>query len=214
MSEERGTVMQRSAFLVQRLGRTAVLLALSLAGLAVLGAGVQVYAYAQRDETRPAEAAIVLGAAVFGERPSPVLRERLNHAIALYKAGTVQVLIFTGGQGSPNEAAEADVAAAYALAQGVPQEAILRETTSTNTVENLTNARQIATDNGLETFLIVSTPFHMKRAMAIAADLGMEVYSSPTRSIQWISWLTQTRAFLQEVGSYLLYEARSAVKAS
>jgi len=143
-----------------------------------------------------------------------VLRERLNHAIDLYEDGTVQYLIFTGGQGSPNEAAEADVAAAYALAQGVPQEAILRETTSTNTVENLTNARQVAAANGLDTFLIVSTPFHMKRAMAIAADLKMEAYSSPTRSIQWISWLTKTRAFLQEVGSYLLYEVRSAVRAS
>lgn len=197
----------------RKVWKTAVLLVLSLAGLAVLGAGGQVYAYAQRDETRPADAAIVLGAAVFGTRPSPVLRERLNHAIALYEAGTVQYLIFTGGQGDPDEATEADVAAAYALAQGVPLAAILRETTSTNTLENLTNARQIAAANGLETFLIVSTPFHMKRAMAIAADLEMEAYSSPTRSIQWISWRTKLRAFLQEVGSYLFYEVGSVVKA-
>lgn len=195
----------------QRPWKTAVLLCLALSGLTVGWAGVQVYAYAQRDETRLADAAIVLGAAVFGERPSPVLRERINHAIALYQTGTVQYIIFTGGQGGPNETAEADAAAAYALAQGVPETAVLRETTSTNTVGNLTNAQQVAAAHGLDSFLIVSTPFHMKRAMSIAADLDMQAYSSPTRTIAWISWWTKLRAFAQEIVSYLVYMGRAAV---
>jgi uncharacterized SAM-binding protein YcdF (DUF218 family) len=179
--------------------------------LYVVWAGVAVYTFAQKDETRPADAAIVLGAAVFGERPSPVLRERINHAIGLYQAGTVRMIIFTGGQGDPGEATEADVAAAYAIAHGVPAAAILRETTSTNTWQNLAYAQEIAAPQELESFLIVSTPFHMRRALAIADDLGLEAYSSPTRTIQWISWATKLRAYGQEVGSFVWYRLVGSV---
>lgn len=193
--------------------KTAVSLSFFLVCWIVAWAAWQVYAFARVDETRPADAAIVLGAAVFGERPSPVLRERINHAIHLYKAGTVRYILFTGGQGRLGEPTEADVAAQYALANGVPPEALLREATSTNTLENLKNARETAVAHHLDTFLIVSTPFHMKRAMAIAADLDMQAYSSPTQSIQWISWRTKLRAFGQEVASYLLFEGRSAANA-
>lgn len=94
----------------------------------------------------------------------------------------------------------------YALAHGLPDEVILVDDTSVNTVENLTNAHKLGSDLGLESYLIVSTPFHMKRAMAIAGDLEMDAYSSPTQTIEWISWFTKTRAFIQEVASYMLYQ--------
>jgi len=165
----------------------------------------QVWFFAQRDEARPADAAIVLGAAVYGNRPSPVLRERINHAISLYEAGFVENIIFTGGQGQPNEPTEAEVGRQYALARGVPAADILVETTSTTTWENLTNARLVAETAGIDSFLIVSTPFHMRRAISMAADLDMAAYSSPTRSTRWISPRTQTRAFLREVVAYGFY---------
>lgn len=171
----------------------------------VVDAATKVYTFAQRVETQQADAAIVLGAAVFGDHPSPVLRERINHAIELYEQGYVHILLFTGGKGQTGKLTEAEVAAQYARLQGIPDEAILLETTSTNTVENLVNAQQLATTHDLNTFLIVSTPFHMKRAMSIAADLGMEAYTSPTQTIKWISWFTKSRAYAQEVVSYLLY---------
>jgi uncharacterized SAM-binding protein YcdF (DUF218 family) len=187
--------------------RTRTLWLLLLAGglLFVWWSAVSVYAYSRRDEARQADAAIVLGAAVFGDRPSPVLRERINHALSLYDAGYVDKIIFTGGLGMTGRLTEAEASAAYARSQGVPAEAILIETTSTNTRENLRNARLVAAENGLQTFLIVSTPYHMKRAVAIAGDLSMEVYPSPTRTIRWISSYTMTRAFVQEVLSYMLY---------
>ncbi len=164
-----------------------------------------VYLYSLRDDQRPAGAAIVLGAAVYGDRPSPVLRERINHALMLYEQGYVDTLIFTGGQGQANEPAEAEVGRRYALAHGVPASAILTEEKSTNTLENLTYARNVAAENGIDSFLIVSTPYHMRRAIALAHDLGMEAYSSPTRSTRWISWRTQTRAYLREVAGYGFY---------
>lgn len=164
-----------------------------------------VYLYSLRDEQRPAGAAIVLGAAVYGDRPSPVLRERINHALMLYEQGYVDTLIFTGGQGQANEPTEAEVGRRYALARGVPASAILTEGESTNTRENLMFARDVAAEKGIDSFIIVSTPYHMRRAMALAQDLGMEAYSSPTRSTRWISWRTQSRAYLREVGGYGFY---------
>ena len=183
-----------------------IFLLIGLLGLVlVLYSAVSIYVYARRDEAREADAVIVLGAAVFGERPSPVLRERINHAIYLYEAGYVDRIIFTGGLGHTARVTEAEASAVYARSSGIPEEAILLETTSTTTRENLRNVRLIAAENGLETFLIVSTPFHMKRALSIAGDLSMEAYSSPTRTTRWINAYTKSRAFGQEVVSYIVY---------
>jgi uncharacterized SAM-binding protein YcdF (DUF218 family) len=190
--------------MIRRL-RTLFLLVGVLGLLLVLYSAVSIYAYSRRDEAREADAAIVLGAAVFGDRPSPVLRERINHAIYLYETGYVDRIIFTGGLGHTALVTEAEASAIYARSRGIPEEAIFLETTSTTTRENLRNARLIAAENGLKTFLIVSTPFHMKRALSIADDLSMEAYSSPTRTTRWISAYTKSRAFAQEVVSYIIY---------
>lgn len=171
----------------------------------ILAVALEVYRYSQLDEARPADAAIVLGAAVFRDRPSPVLRERINHAIWLYQNGTVDMIIFTGGVGWNDARSEAEVARQYALAQGVPAAAILVETTSVSTLENLINAQQIALSHNLHSFLLVSTPYHMKRAMAMAHDLGMEAYTSPTRTTRWLNQATQSRAYVREVAGYLAY---------
>ena len=185
--------------------RTIGLLVAGMCLLYVGGTAVSVYTYAQKDETRPANAAIVLGAAVFDNQPSPVLRERINQAIRLYEQGTVKVIIFTGGLGNQDTLSEAEVSANYAMQHGIPAEAILIENESTTTRENLINAQIIAQENDIDTFLIVSTPFHMKRAMAMANDLGMDASTSPTRTTQWISWYTKSKAYFREVIVYTLY---------
>lgn len=184
---------------------TAVFLAIFLLYIAA-----DIYVYSRKVELVKADSAIVLGAAVFRDRPSPVLRERIRHAVMLYEEGYVEKIIFTGGQGRTGNAAEGVIAANYAQTLGVPEAAILIEAQSVDTQQNLAFAHTLAAENDLHTFLIVSTPFHMKRAMAIAADLGMDARPSPTQTIQWISWFTKTRAFVQEVVSYLLYLVESA----
>lgn len=168
-------------------------------------AATTVFLFSLKDETRPADAAIVLGAAVVRDRPSAVFRERINHAIQLYQTGMVNRLIFTGGVGNRDELAEAEVGRNYAIARGVDPADILLEVTSTSTYENLGNAQMVAQQNELETFLIVSTPNHMRRALAIAGDLHMEAYSSPTRSIRWINNVTRTYSYLREVVAYSVY---------
>ena len=173
--------------------------------LLVVYAAIEVASFAKRDDARQADAAIVLGAAVFGDRPSPVLRERINHAILLYEQGLIDIIIFTGGKGNPTALSEAEVSARYAIAHGIPQEAIVLEDQSKNTIENLGNAQEIAAEKGLHAFLIVSTPFHMKRAMAIADSIGLTAYPSPTRTTKWISWHTKTRAYGREAVVYAAY---------
>lgn len=168
-------------------------------------AAMTVFLFSLRDETRSADAAIVLGAAVVRDRPSAVFRERINHAIQLYQDGTVQKLIFTGGVGNRDELAEGEVGRNYAIARGVNPADILFETNSTNTIENLQNAYMVAQQNGLETFLIVSTPNHMRRALAVADSLNMEAYSSPTRSIRWINSTTRTFSYVREVVAFSVY---------
>ena len=164
-----------------------------------------IYRFAQVDATSHADAAIVLGAAAFGDDPSPVLRERVNHAIQLYETGMVSSLIMTGGQGATGNASEARVAANFAIANGIPGAAILLDECSRDTVANLRHARQIGVEAGFTTYLVVSTPYHMRRVTLIAADLDLDVKSSPTRTIAWISWYTQSRAFVQEMVRYALY---------
>lgn len=161
--------------------------------------------YGERDETQAVDAIIVLGAAVRNGQPTPVFRERINHALLLYQQGYADTLIFTGGIGYGDDISEAAAARNYAMARGVPAEAILLEERSTSTIENLALAQPIAAAQGHGRFLIVSTPSHMKRALQIAADLGMEAYPSPTRTIRWLSPRTYWRAVVQESLSYIHY---------
>src|SRR5574338_1694381 len=83
-----------------------------------------IYSFSLTSSSSPADAAIVMGATVFRDRPSPVFRERINHAINLYRQGIVQYLIFTGGLAGNDELAESEAAREYAIAQGVPAEHI------------------------------------------------------------------------------------------
>jgi uncharacterized SAM-binding protein YcdF (DUF218 family) len=139
-----------------------------------------IYSYSHYTSNSSADAAIVLGAAIWGNQPSPVFRERINHAIDLYQSGVVNYLVFTGGQGKGQKYAEAEVAKTYAIQQGVPENRIITETVSKTTYENLVQAQKILQLHGILTTLIVSDPLHMKRAMAIAQGLKLTANPSPT----------------------------------
>lgn len=165
----------------------------------------QIWTYEFDSDPDPAGAAVVLGAAVWGDRPSPVFRERIDYAIRLYQQGTVDRIIFTGGQGDAGELAEALVARQVALERGVPSAHILTEMESWTTWQNLYYARQIAVEDGLERFLIVSDPLHMKRAVLMARDLGMDAYPAPTPTTMYRSWRSRLGFLARETYFYLIY---------
>lgn len=168
----------------------------------------RIYVYRTTTSDGPADAAIVLGAAVWGSQLSPVFQERVNHGIDLYQNRKIRKLIFTGGQGSSTEPTESSVARAYALQRGIPAADILIEQKSTTTYENILYAKQIADAYGLRNVLVVSDPLHMKRAVAMARDIGFEAEPSPTPSTLYRGLGSQARLLAHETYYYLGYLLR------
>ena len=157
------------------------------------------------DRGRNAECAIVLGAAAWHDKPSPVLRERLNHAIDLYKKGNVQTLLLTGGYGKGADFAESEVGLEYCVSQGVPRSEIRAEFQSLSTIENLKEAKKIMSGEGWKKALLVSDPWHLKRARRMAADLGLDVYVSPTTSTRFKSTGAKAKFLFGEFALYHYY---------
>lgn len=154
----------------------------------------------QRDEAAPVDAIIVLGAAAYDARPSPVFEERIRHGIDLYKRGMAGRLIFTGGYGGVGARfSESQVARRYAMKHEVPAQAILIESTSRTTRENLVQARELMRVNDLRRAIIVSDPLHMARALRLAHGLGIDAIGSPTPTSRFRSFATRWRFLLQEV---------------
>lgn len=151
------------------------------------------------------DAAVVLGAAAWTDEPSPVLRERINHAIWLYENGFVEKIIFTGGKKPGDRFAESEVAKDYAVKNNVKAEDSLIETKSTITEENLRYAYEVAVQNNLHSFSIVSDPLHMKRAMLMAKHTGMKAYSSPTQSSAYKTLNSKIPFFFRELFFYIGY---------
>lgn len=156
-------------------------------------------------EVSKSDVAIVLGAAVHGNRPSPVFEERIKHGITLYRTGKAGRLLFTGGYGAESAHAESLVAARYAVAHGVPPEAITAETLSHTTRENLVQAQRLMAAKKMRTALIVSDPLHEKRALRMASDLGIRAFAAPTPTTRYRSWGTKAIFLLREIYFYHHY---------
>lgn len=159
---------------------------IAVAGLVVVAVWActvaAIHLYGRRDEARAADAIVVLGAAQYDGRPSPVLQARLDHAVALYREGTAPLIIMTGGVGPGDTVSEAVVSARYAARMGVPREAILTERTGLTTVASIAAVRDTLRNRGLETAVLVSDPFHMLRLKLLAKRFGFTGLTSPTRS--------------------------------
>jgi uncharacterized SAM-binding protein YcdF (DUF218 family) len=147
--------------------------------LALLAA---VVLWGRRDDARPASAIVVLGAAQYEGRPSPVLRARLDHAVLLWKRGLAPRMILTGGRGSGDTTSEAEVGKRYVIKQGVPESAIALETKGRTTSESLHAVSQILRSDENRSVVLVSDPFHMLRLTILARRLGLRPLSSPTRT--------------------------------
>lgn len=153
-----------------------------------------------QDQARKADAIIVLGAAAWDARPSPVFAERLRHGVDLYKRGDAPYLLFTGGYGGFGARySESQVGQRYAERAGVPPEAILIETVSRTTRENLHQAAALMRARGLRSALIVSDPLHMARGLRLARQEGIVAYGSPTPTSRFRSLASRLKFLLQEV---------------
>ena len=184
---------------------------LLLLALWLLGVAAWIVWVGEHDQAGPADAIIVLGAAAYDARPSPVLEERIRHGIDLYRRGLAKHLIFTGGFGKGARFSESQVAQRYALRNGVPKQAILIETESRTTRQNLQQAALLMRAHHLERAIIVSDPLHMARALRLARESGIDALGSSTPTSRFRSFATRKRFLLQEVYFFhrdLLFESR------
>lgn len=161
-----------------------LLLGWSVVGCAALlgYAATQINAQGDRDEQRPADAIVVLGAAQFNGTPSDVFEARLRHAVDLWKTGIAQWFVVTGGKLPGDRTTEGATARAWAIEHGVPADRILGEFVGRNTLESLEAVAVIFQRHGLHTAVFVSDQTHMLRVVRMATDLGIEAFGSPTRT--------------------------------
>lgn len=145
---------------------------------------VAIAAWSRRASPDQADAIIVLGAAQYGGRPSPVLRARLDHALGLWKTGRAPRVVLTGGRRPGDLLSEAAAGRRYLVRRGIPNEAMLLETEGRTTLASLRAAARLLRErqDGARRVLLVSDPFHMLRLELLARLEGLEPLPSPTRT--------------------------------
>lgn len=183
--------------------RIAIVLALFLAG--VLSLAIDIAVFSGRADSASADAAIVLGAAVDDDTPSPVFEERLRHAAALFESGQVEWIVLTGGVGHDDTLAEAEAGRNWLIAAGIRADRLLTETQSRTTRQNFAYSVPLLAEHDVNRVLIVSDPLHMRRASRIAADLGLDAHPSPTPTSRFKTPHTQIPMLLREVYHSLRY---------
>ncbi len=143
---------------------------------------VMVLVASQQDQRQPVDAIVVLGAAQYNGRPSPVLRARLDHALELYGEGLAPLLIVTGGVGRGDTTSEAAVGRRYLVTHGVPDSVIVAQDEGRTTRASMNAVRSWLRGRRLRRVLLVSDPFHMFRLRLEARRTALEAFTSPTES--------------------------------
>ena len=141
----------------------------------------QVWLNSARDQARPVDAIVVLGAAQWDGVPSPVLEARLEKALKLYEEGFSPIIVTTGSKQTGDRFTEAYAGLTYLLERSVPESSILVVVDGNNTFESLSATANVLTDRGIgNKVILVSDPYHALRAKEIAREVGLQAWFSPT----------------------------------
>ncbi|NMO97089.1 YdcF family protein [Paenibacillus lemnae] len=182
-----------------------ILLALILAG--ILWCGYVWIKIHQAESTlqNKSEVGIVLGASMWGDHPSPGLRERLVYALKLYEEGHFENFIVSGGLDKPGyNYTEAEGMRNFLVAEGVPEEVIYLENKATSTYENLLFSQQIMNDQGWSEAVIITHDYHGTRSMEVANTLG---YQHPQLAVTQSTVLPMIKHKSREVLAYTKWTA-------
>jgi uncharacterized SAM-binding protein YcdF (DUF218 family) len=172
--------------------------------VAYLVAFVSVLAVSRQDQARPAPAIVVLGAAQYNGKPSPVLKARLDHAAGLYADSIAPLIVLTGGTAEGDKTSEAEVAASY-LARMVPAVGLVVLPTGRTTDESIMAAAEWCRGYGITEVVVVSDPFHMLRVRLEARRQGLTAYTSPTRTSPISAHLTRELPYLMAEALKVLF---------
>ncbi len=162
---------------------------------------VQIENYAGLDQAAKSDAIVVLGAAEYDGRPSPVFRARLDHAQELYNRGIAPLIITLGGSGG-DKYSEGAVGRDYLMSLGIPESAIIEETESRNTEEQAHRIAVIARTNNLRRLVVVSDGTHLFRIHEICAADGLDVLTSPRTRSSLGSTTGETERIAHEILTY------------
>ena len=159
------------------------------------------------DEAQPADAIVVLGAAEYRGKPSPVLQGRLNHALLLYLRGLAPYLLTTGGAGGDPRYTEGEVGRDYLVQHGVPPEAILVEPEGSTTAQSLEAAAEIMHSMNLHSCVVVSDGYHIYRVKRLLQARGIKVYGSPRPAAGPISKGQLRWLYIRQAVGFVLWQA-------
>jgi uncharacterized SAM-binding protein YcdF (DUF218 family) len=185
------------------------LLALAVAAIALfLGiTAVRIVRTASLQQIHPADAIVVFGAAEYSGHPSPVLRARLDHAFDLYEQHIAAVVITTGGAASDPKFSEGGVGEDYLRKRGVPENALIAETQSSDTSESAERVAVIMRTNGLHSCVAVSDAYHVFRIRKLLEHEGIgPVYVAPRLDSRPHGMIQRAIAVLREAVSYSLWK--------
>jgi uncharacterized SAM-binding protein YcdF (DUF218 family) len=184
--------------------RAAALLAIGLSGyLAVIATAI--YRQSNIDEARPADVIIIMGAAEYRGRPSPVFRARIEHALELYQQKLAPRILTTGGAGGDPVFTEGEVARNYLVRHGVPSEAILLESEAESTWQSTAIAAEMMRRMGLKSAIVVSDGYHIYRTKKMLEWRGLDVYGSPRPEEPKGTWREKWLFVRQAIG-YTLWQ--------
>src|SRR5580658_9757092 len=186
----------RAVFTILTLAATAIV---AFLGVSLFSVAHAIERQSTVDEARPADVLLVLGAAEYRGRPSPVLEARLNHALFLYRQGFAPRILTTGGKGGDPTFTEGEVARAYLSKHDIPSEAILVESEGESTVYSTAAAAEIMRRMNLKSCIVVSDGYHIYRVKKMLESQGMSVYGSPRPEIQHDDWRQQWLYFRQAI---------------
>ncbi len=143
----------------------------------------QVWFASRHDSHTSGDALVVMGAAQWNGKPSPVLKARLDHAVELYQAGRAPMIIVTGGKQPGDRVTQGFAGYDYLRAQGVPEEAIKIEVDGRNSYEELSAAAVIVRQaKAGPDVVLISDPYHSLRISQIAEEVGLRPHVSPAHT--------------------------------
>jgi uncharacterized SAM-binding protein YcdF (DUF218 family) len=192
--------MKRAAWIAILAAVTAALLG------SIAYVSVQIGKQSTIDEAQPADLILVLGAAEYRGRPSPVLRARLDHALELYNRRLAPLILTTGRAGGDPVFTEAGVGRSYLMTKGVPSEAIIVEEEGESTLESTAMAGEIMRRMGLQSVIVVSDGYHIYRVKKMLQLRGLNVYGSPRKELSPDSLKARWNYVKQAIG-YLMWAA-------
>jgi uncharacterized SAM-binding protein YcdF (DUF218 family) len=176
--------------------------------VALVATGIAVWRAAHTDDASRvdhADVILVLGAAQYDGRPSPVFEGRLRHASLLYQAERAGSIVVLGGSAPGDHTSEAEAGRDWLVAEGIPSDAVIASPVGSTTYESLEAAAGWMHDHALSSAFLVSDPWHNLRVKRMAADLGIEGYASATWQSAARTEGTRFGGYVRETLAYLHY---------